>query len=97
VKPVAEKPSEVELVGRAQKALRAEPARALALTSEHRQLYPRGTLAQEREVLAIEALAALGQGDAARARAAAFESASPGSPYAVRVARAIKKVAAAEP
>jgi hypothetical protein len=78
-------------VSRAQKALRSEPALALALTSEHRQLYPRGTLAQEREVLAIEALAALGRADAASARAAAFESANPGSPYAVRVARAVKK------
>jgi hypothetical protein len=59
----------------------------------HRQLYPRGTLAQEREVLAIEALSALGRGDAASARAAAFESANPASPYAVRVARAIKRTA----
>jgi hypothetical protein len=93
---LAEKPSEADLVGRAQKALRTDPSRALALTAEHRQLYPRGTLAQEREVLAIEALGALGRGAAARARAAAFESASPGSPYAVRVARAIKRIAPAE-
>lgn len=86
-----EPPSEVELVGKARSALRGDPALALVITEEHRKAYPRGSLAEEREVLAIEALAALGRRGAARARAAAFEAASPRSAYAARIARAIKK------
>ena len=82
-------PSEAELVTGAQRALRSEPARTLALADEHRKLYPRGVLAEEREVLAIEALAALGKKGAAKARARAFGDASPDSPYARRIAKAV--------
>jgi hypothetical protein len=58
------------------------------LTAEHAKAYPHGVLADEREVIAIEALAALGRLDDAKARALAFEAASPGTPYAKRIERA---------
>ena len=47
--------------------------------------FPHGRLVQEREVLAIDCLAALGEGEAARARAAAFLARFPVSPYAAHV------------
>jgi hypothetical protein len=87
--PSIAKPSETELVGDARRALPGDASRALRLTSEHAKLYPRGALAEEREVIAIEALAALGRKGEARARAQRLLSASPGTPYAPRIARAI--------
>ncbi len=47
--------------------------------------FPDGILSQEREVLAIEALARSGQRTAASARAAAFVQAYPTSPHAAKV------------
>lgn len=47
--------------------------------------FPRGVLAQEREVLAIEVLAAQGDGAAATRRARAFAKAYPGSPHSTRL------------
>ena len=47
--------------------------------------FPHGRLVQEREVLAIDCLAALGDGEAARTRAAAFLARFPVSPYAAHV------------
>jgi hypothetical protein len=65
--------AEAELLQRAQAALRADPAAALALARRHQRRFARGALAQEREVIAIEALKRLGRHDAASSRAAAFE------------------------
>ena len=50
-----------------------------------RARFPDGTLAQEREALAIEALWRSGQRAAARLRAEAFARTYPGSPHAARV------------
>ncbi|MDI1431475.1 outer membrane protein assembly factor BamD [Polyangium sorediatum] len=47
--------------------------------------FPSGTLAQEREALAIEALARAGQSAAASERAAAFLRAHPTSPHATKI------------
>lgn len=77
--------AEAALVREAQLALRADPARSLARADEHARRFPKGLLAQEREVIAVEALVALGRPDAARARAAAFRRAFPGSPHARRL------------
>jgi len=78
-KPSRSRPTEAELLERAQAALRAEPARALALTREHRRRYPTGALVQEREVIAIEALRRLGRGRAASHKADVFDERYPGS------------------
>jgi hypothetical protein len=63
---------ELKLLTRARRMLPSRPQTTLALSGEHAQLYPRGALAEEREVLAIEALLKLGRASEARQRARAF-------------------------
>jgi len=64
---------ERELVEGARAALtRGRPVDALAATDRHAQQFPRGRLAEEREVLAITALASLGRIPEAEARRARF-------------------------
>jgi hypothetical protein len=76
---------ESALLRRAQGALASRPAEALALTEVHRARFPRGAFAQEREVIAISALSALGRRDEARARARRFVDDHPGSAYRRRI------------
>lgn len=76
---------EHRLLRAARGALPANPARALALTREHEGRFPRGVLVQEREVIAIRALALLGDRDGARKKAEGFEDAYPESPHRDRV------------
>lgn len=73
--------SELELLRDARLALRQSPARALQLTEEHARSYPRGKMTQERELIAVSALVALGRRAAALSRAANFERLYPTSPY----------------
>jgi hypothetical protein len=70
---------ETAIIEQARRQLQSDPAQALALTETHRKLYPRGILAQEREVIAIEALARLGKSTAAEKRANAFRAKQPHS------------------
>jgi hypothetical protein len=76
------RPSELELIHRAE---RAEPAAALAALRTHERLYPDGMLAQEREVLVIRSLLALSRRPDAEARAASMASRYPGSAHLRRV------------
>jgi hypothetical protein len=78
----AERELEEDLLERATRALRIDPQAALAVAEAHRRSYAAGRLAQEREVIAIRALAKLKRFDAARARAALFLTEHPESPYA---------------
>ena len=71
--------SEAEIIEQARRQLQNNPAQALAFTKTHGRLYPKGILAQEREVIAIEALARLGKSKAAEKRADAFRAAQPNS------------------
>jgi len=87
--PAASAPSETALLRDARLALSSDPARALALTEQHRRDYPSGGFAQEREVIAITALARLGRASEARSRADRFRNAYPTSPYIERVNRAV--------
>lgn len=82
----ADPEGEVKLLGAAQDALRSDPAKALALCNEHAKKYPGGNVAQEREVIAIEALMKMGNRPAAKARADRFNAAYPGSSHARRIA-----------
>ncbi|WP_437946636.1 hypothetical protein WME98_37960 [Sorangium sp. So ce296] len=77
--------TETGLLQRAQDALGARPAEALALTDVHRARFPSGALSQEREVIAIGALKALGRGGEARARADRFVAEHPSSAYRRRI------------
>ncbi len=85
------KPSELALLQRARSSLSSNPAAALAAAEQHRRLYPNGRLAQEREVLAIDALKALGRADSARSRTKRFENAYPTSPHRERIRRGAPK------
>ncbi|MBX3264876.1 MAG: hypothetical protein KF782_34710, partial [Labilithrix sp.] len=77
--------AEVRLLERAQDALRARPAEALALAEDHARRFPQGMLAQEREVIAIEALMKTGRASEANARAARFKARFPGSSHTRRI------------
>jgi hypothetical protein len=82
--PVAD--TEVSLLDEAQAALRTDPQRALDLTAREASRFPAGSLTQEREVIAIEALARLGRIDDARARARQFFQTFPRSAHRLRIA-----------
>jgi hypothetical protein len=78
---VAAGPTEIELLRDARLALRQSPSRALELTEAHARAFPRGKLTQERELIAISSLVALGRRTAALSRASRFNDAFPQSPY----------------
>ncbi len=77
--------TELELVQRAQSALASDPARSLAITSEHERAFPSGEFVQEREVIAVEALSRLGRKEEALRRARALLQRYPRTPYAARI------------
>jgi hypothetical protein len=77
--------TELSLLRRAQQALATDPNQALALGSLHAERFPNGLLAQERDVITIDALFRLGRRDEANARARAFLLRYPGSAHAWRV------------
>jgi hypothetical protein len=88
VRPTKEAPAvwdEPQLIEKARKALAADPRRALALAQEHQRRFPVGALGVEREVIALEALARLGQTAEAKRRALAFEAKYPRSIHLPRV------------
>jgi hypothetical protein len=76
---------EPQLIERARKALATDPRRAFALTQEHQRRFPAGTLGVEREVIALEALARMGQTADARRRALAFTERYPKSIHTPQV------------
>ncbi len=82
----SEGPTEGALLLAARVALRTEhPARALALTTQHETRFPRGTMREERDVIAIEALMQLGERGRAERRKDAFLQRYPSSPYRARI------------
>lgn len=76
---------EATLLGRAQDALRSDPARALALCERHARDYPGALLGQEREVIAVDALTKLGRTAEAKARARRFRDQHPSSSHLGRL------------
>lgn len=70
--------AELGLLQRTRKALRSgRPEEALEAAAQHRREFPNGRLAEERDATEVSALCALGRGDEARRKAAAFERAHP--------------------
>jgi hypothetical protein len=67
------------LLRRARAALQTDPQAALALTREHERRFPQGMLIEEREVIAIEAMARSGSADDARTRLRRFKAEYPTS------------------
>ncbi|MEO7037484.1 MAG: hypothetical protein ABI548_26255 [Polyangiaceae bacterium] len=82
--------AEIALLQRANSALKADPATALALATQHRQTFPNGNLAQEREVIAIKALQAMGETEQARAGLASFERAYPHSAHVLELRQIVR-------
>lgn len=76
---------EFAVLARAQAALANNPGSALALTSDLERNFPNGTLVQEREVVAIDALLRLGRRAEASARATRFHQEFPTSVHGRRV------------
>jgi hypothetical protein len=77
--------AEVSLLQSAQDALPSDPRAALLLVGRHAARFPHGALAQEREVLAIEALLRLDRHDDARLRAGRFYRDFPRSAHRARI------------
>ena len=77
--------SEVELLKQARSALAADPLQAFALTEQCRSRYPDGSFVQEREYIAIVALARLGRVEEARSRASLFRMHYKNSAYLPRL------------
>ena len=82
---VAARPTEIALLRDARLALGNDPSEALALAEQHRVQFPRGAMVQERELIAISALARMGRHTAVLARATQFASDFPNSPYRKQV------------
>lgn len=82
-----QEPAETEaaLLDRAQRQIQSNGNGALALCEEHRSKFPKGVLGQEREVIAISALVALGRLPEARARAKMMIAGNPNSAYVRRL------------
>ena len=83
-------PSEIELLRDARLALKQSPARALTLVEAHARAYPAGKLTQERELIGISALAALGRRTAVLSRGARFQHDFPSSPYRDQVQQLLR-------
>jgi hypothetical protein len=78
--------AEMEVFKRAQAALSSgDAAGALAACGAHQQAYPRSPFAQEREVIAIDALVRLGRRGEAEARADRFAKSWPSSGHNRRI------------
>lgn len=69
--------------------VQGDAARALGQLQRHRERFPKGLLAEERDAMQIEALAAQGRRDQARAAAAAFRTRSPNSLFIPTIESAI--------
>jgi outer membrane protein assembly factor BamD (BamD/ComL family) len=63
----------------------SDPSGALRLAEQHRSRFPRGTLAQEREVIAIDALVRQGRTTEAQGRAERFRMLYPRSSHLDRL------------
>ena len=83
--------AEARLVARAKAALTSAPASALSLANAAKREFPRGMLVEEREALAVQALARLGKTEQAKRRGEAFLRAYGRGPHAASVRAAIEQ------
>lgn len=83
--PAVRQPSEVELMLAARRLAGRDPRAAQRLLEQHAARFPKGVLAPEREVLAIEVLRALGQTAEAEQRLQLFRAQYPNSMHLRRL------------
>jgi hypothetical protein len=76
---------ELALLQRASDAVASRPEEALRLADQDAFIYPAGALAQERELIAIQALVRLGRRSEASLRADQFFRNFPGSAHRPRI------------
>lgn len=88
---VAPTESEASYLRRAQGTLAGSPNDALTMLDAYPMLYPHGSLAQERDVMEIDALARLGRTGEARTKAEAFEARYPHSAHESRLSTILGK------
>lgn len=84
-RPLSNPAGELALLRRARAQTRSAPEHALELIVQCQQRYPNPAFAEEREVIAVEALLALGRTDQARQRATDFFAHFPASAHARRM------------
>lgn len=84
-RPTQDPVAELALLEAAQSALATSPARALAIAQQHARRFPDGALAQEREVIVIDALVRLDRAPDAEARARRFDARWPSSAHRRRI------------
>jgi hypothetical protein len=89
--PAPASPTEASLLLKARRTLDRDPAEALMLTEEHARRFPAGSLAPEREILAVEALARLGRTTEARHRLDALRERFPNTANIARLESLIDK------
>jgi len=77
--------TELHLLRQAQRELNTNAAKTVELCRQHARAFPDGQLAQEREVLLIEALRRLNRDTEAKRRQQRFEDEYPGSALQPRV------------
>jgi hypothetical protein len=87
---VSDGPGEVELLARARRALASDPALAQRLVRDHERRFADGLLVEEREAIAVQALARAGALTQARSRALSFSARFPNSAYAGTVASVLE-------
>jgi len=85
--------TEASLLTRAQAQIGSNPGGALSLADRHRALFPKGNMVQERELIAVSALVALGRTTEARERAEAFVAAHPQSAHRRRLSALVPGIA----
>lgn len=81
---------EMEITARSRRSLARRPARALALALEGNRRFADGLFVEERDAIAVLALAALDRNEEARGRGARFLRSHPRGPFSERVRRAIE-------
>jgi len=85
--------TEASLLTQAQGRIGSNPGEALALADRHLALFPQGNMVQEREIIAVSALVALGRTAEARSRAEAFIAAHPQSAHRRRLSALVPGLA----
>lgn len=83
--PAMDPLAELQLIRQAQELRHTDPARVVSLTREHRLQHPSGVMAQERDVLLIEAYMDLGDAQAAAREAERFRRLYPSSVHLRRI------------
>ena len=84
-------PNEAALLLKARQRLLTQPAETLAMTQQAARLFPNGAFAEEREVLAIEALVRLGRSAEARRELDSFGQRFPSSLHVARLTALVGK------